>query len=367
MDKIKSFLKSEVVLTVSFVFAFVSVFFVKPSIDYISYIDFKTLALLFCLMAVTAAFKSAGVFDRLASMLLKKANTSRKLYLTLTLLCFFLSTIITNDVALITIVPFSLIVLKYSSQTKRTVFFVCAETVSANLGSMITPIGNPQNLYLYSNFDMTIGDFLKPIFPYWCLSLVLIVALSFFAGSEKLEYREEKRESLDGKYIAAYAVLFLVTLLCVFKIIPHLVAFLLCLSFMLVFDRKNILKVDYSLLMTFVFLFVFIGNLGNIESIASFLKSVVNGNEVLAAVVSSQIFSNVPACILLSKFTENASALLVGVNLGGLGTLIASMASLISYKFIKKENVKSLSYLKVFTLMNVGFLAASLLLYMCVK
>lgn len=367
MDKIKCFLKNEVVLTVSFLFAVASMFFVKPNKEYVGYIDFKTLALLFCLMAVTAAFKTAGVFDRLASLLLKKANTSRKLYLILTMLCFFLSTLITNDVALITIVPFSLIVLKYCSQTKKMIFFVCAETVAANLGSMITPIGNPQNLYLYSTFDMTMGDFLKPIFPYWCLSLVLIVVMSVFAGSEKLEYTADDSEKLDGKYIAAYAVLFLITLLCVFKLIPHILAFAVCLVFMLIFDRKNILKVDYSLLLTFVFLFVFIGNLGNIERIASFLKSVVEGNEVIAAVLSSQIFSNVPACILLSKFSNNAQALLVGVNLGGLGTLIASMASLISYKFIKKENVKTLSYLKIFTIMNVVFLAASLLLYICIK
>lgn len=367
MTKIKNFINNEAVLIISLLLMIGSIFFVPVSKQYIDYIDFKTLALLFCLMAVTSSLKECGVFENLSKKLIKSANTSRKLYIVLVLLCFLFSMIITNDVALITFVPFTLITLKMSSQSKRAIFFISSLTVAANLGSMITPIGNPQNLYLFSKFNMTLSDFLKPIFPYWVLSLILLMIMGIFAGNEKITINDSKTELKDKKKIITYIILFLITLLCVFRFIPYYIVLAAAVIYMLIFDRNNLKRIDHSLIFTFVFLFIFIGNLGNIQSIAQYFKEIIDTNETEVGILASQIFSNVPACILLSGFTDNSSALLIGVNLGGLGTLIASMASLISFKFIKKEGINTKKYLTIFTVINIVFLALNYLLYIIIK
>ncbi len=365
MVKVKNFIKSEAVLIVSFLLAAGSAFIVKPSAEYIDYIDFRTLALLFCLMAVMAGLGGLGVFKLLAKKLLSLSGSARSLCLILSLLCFFSSMIITNDVALITFVPFSIVALKLSGTEKLMIPLITAETVAANLGSMLTPIGNPQNLYLFSAFEMSTGEFFKTIFPYALLSLILVAAYAFFIKNSKLEFSSENEKSeINIRLCAVYAALFAAAILTVFRVIPFEITFAVTLIAVLIFDRKAVKSVDYSLLLTFVFLFIFIGNLKNIAPVSNFLQSVVSGNEVLAGVVSSQIFSNVPAAILLSGFTQNAADLLIGVNLGGLGTLIASMASLISFKYIAKENVSAGKYMLVFTAVNLVFLAFNLALWL---
>lgn len=364
MAKITEFLKKEAVLVISFILALGSMLFVKPSKEYFEYIDTKTLALLFCLMMVMAGLQALGVFERLAKGLLKLATKSWQLYLVLVLLCFGTSMIITNDVALITFVPFAIITLKMANQQKRLPYFVVMQTIGANLGSMLTPIGNPQNLFLFSSFNMSIKDFLAPILPYWTLSLALLLGGAFFAGNDKIvtEKNEQTKSNSTWK-IVAYGILFCVTLASVFRILPYQIVLIIAFFAVLAFDKKTFKRVDYSLLFTFVFLFVFIGNLGKIDAISHYLESIVKGNEVLVGIGASQVFSNVPACILLSKFTNNAASLLIGVNLGGLGTLIASMASLISYKFVQKEKANTGKYILVFTLLNLLFLGANLILF----
>ncbi len=367
--KIKEFIKSEAVLIISFALAVVSLFWVAPDKEYISYIDFKTLSLLFCLMAVMAGLNSLGLFSLCAKKLLAKVKSSKGIYITLSLMCFFSSMIITNDVALITFVPFTVIALKMSSNQKAIIPLVAIETVAANLGSMLTPIGNPQNLYLFSFFEMSMGDFLETILPYAVLSLIMVVLSSLIFAKGKVESQGEAKsqKTFDYKKITFYAVLFILSLLTVFRVVPYYITLPITVSCLLIFDKKIILKIDYSLLLTFVFLFIFIGNLGRIPPVSNFLENAVKGNEVLVGVGASQVFSNVPAALLLSKFTFDARALLVGVNLGGLGTLIASMASLISFKFIAKENVKTGKYVLFFTLINIVFLAANLLLWMIIR
>lgn len=368
MTKIKEFIKSEIVLIISFVLALASAFIVKPSAEYIDYIDFRTLALLFCLMAVMAGLGRLGIFKLLAEKMLKLSGSTRSLCLVLSLLCFFSSMLITNDVALITFVPFSIVALHISGKEKLLIPLVIIETVAANLGSMLTPIGNPQNLYLFSAFEMSTGDFFKAIYPYALLSLILVAVSAFFIRNEKLEFNPDTETSKTNiKLCGIYVVLFIASLLTVFRVIPFEITFIVSLIAVLIFDRKTLSGVDYSLLLTFVFLFVFIGNLKNIDIVSDFLQGIVSGNEVLAGIASSQIFSNVPAAILLSGFTDNASDLLVGVNLGGLGTLIASMASLISFKYIVKEKVSSGKYLLVFTAVNVVFLAFNLVLWIVIR
>lgn len=368
MSKIKEFIKSEAVLIISFVLAAVSAFIVTPNAGYIDYIDFRTLALLLCLMAVMAGLGGLGVFRLLASKLLSFAGTTRSLCLWLSMLCFFSSMIITNDVALITFVPFTVIALKLCKCEKLLIPLIVLETVAANLGSMLTPIGNPQNLYLFSAFGMSGADFFKAIFPYAVLSLVLIAVSVLFIKKEKIAFvRDSGNEKLDFLRCGIYVSLFLTAILTVFRVVPFEITLAVTVIAVLIFDRKALAKVDYSLLLTFVFLFIFIGNLKNIESVSSFLGGLVKGNEVLAGVACSQIFSNVPAALLLSGFTDNASDLLVGVNLGGLGTLIASMASLISFKLIVKEKVAPGKYLLVFTAVNIVYLAFNLGLWVVIR
>lgn len=368
MIKVKEFIKNEIVLIVSFVLAVVSAFFVAPNKEYFEYIDFRTLGLLFCLMAVMAGLNSMGVFKFIAEKMLSKVKSISGLSLILGLLCFFSSMVITNDVALITFVPFTVTALKVSGKMDKLIWIVTVETVAANLGSMLTPIGNPQNLYLFSAFNMSLGDFLLTILPYALLSLLLVVISCLFTVKGKIGTQNvDNKTNFSKLHIGIYLVLFVLSLLTVFRVIPYIITVLITVVVILIFDRKIILRVDYSLLFTFVFLFIFIGNLGEIKPISDFLKNIVNGNEVIVGVVSSQVFSNVPAAILLSKFTENARDLLIGVNLGGLGTLIASMASLISFQFVAKEKVNMGKYILTFTIVNIIFLAFNLGLWLIIK
>ncbi len=367
MEKIKKFLKSEPVLIVSFFLAAASAFIVKPSVDYLSYIDFRTLSLLFCLMAVMAGLGALGVFRVLAQKLLKGVGSVRTLSFVLSMLCFFSAMLITNDVALITFVPFTAEALKISGKKEKLIPIVVLETVAANLGSMLTPIGNPQNLYLFSAFKMSMGEFVSSVLPYTILSLVFVIVFALFTGNEKAESASVTEEKISVGKAVIYDVLFVLSLLTVLEVIPYPITLAVTVAAVLISDRKTILKIDYSLLLTFVLLFIFIGNLGNIDPVSEFLKKIVVGNEVIAGVAASQVFSNVPAALLLSGFTDNAKALLVGVNLGGLGTLIASMASLISFKLAVKENIKAGKYLIYFTVVNVIFLAANLILWIIIK
>ncbi len=366
--KIVNYIKNEIVLIISFVLAVISAFFVTPNMGYFDYIDFRTLGLLFCLMAVMAGLNGLEIFKAIAEKMLSKVNSTIGLSLILGMLCFFSSMIITNDVALITFVPFTVTALKLSDKMNKLIWIVTVETIAANLGSMLTPIGNPQNLYLFSKFNMTMGDFVSTILPYALLSFILIIISCLFTGKDKLEsQKNETKNDFSKIHIGIYIVLFILSLLTVFRVIPYMVTVIITVIAVLIFDRKNISKVDYSLLFTFIFLFIFIGNLGEIKSISDFLKSIVNGNEVLVGIISSQVFSNVPAAILLSKFTENAKDLLIGVNIGGLGTLIASMASLISFKFVAKEKIGTLKYILIFSIINIVFLVLNLVLWLIIK
>lgn len=368
MKTVISLLKNEIVLVISLLLAVVSVFFVPPSRAYLGYIDFRTLALLFCLMAVMAGLNRLGLFRRMAGALLSRVRTVRGLGLTLCLLCFFSAMAVTNDVALITFVPFSVVALRFAGRIEKLIPLITLETVAANLGSMLTPVGNPQNLYLFSTYEMGAGEFFFAVLPYGVLSLVLTVLSAILLGGEGLESRrEEEVEAFDRKRCWLYGALFVLSLCTVFRLVPWGVTLGVTLAAVVVADRRCLHHVDYSLLLTFVFLFVFIGNLGHIGPVSDYLERAVTGREVMAGVLASQVFSNVPAAILLSGFTENAADLLVGVNLGGLGTLIASMASLISYKFVAKGNVSSGRYLLVFTVVNLLFLAANLGLWLLIR
>lgn len=366
-------LKQEAVLTVAGVLAAASAFVVFPDSEYLGYIDFRTLAILFSLMAVMAGLRSQGVFDRLGKLLLAGTKTEAQVLLALVLLCFFGSMLITNDVALITFVPFTFAVLDMLGpqvRQKRVVPVVCMQTVAANLGSMLTPVGNPQNLYLYGKSGLSIGGFIMLMLPYAAVSLLLLVGWVFLLcrnpkeSNPELNWKKEKENFGNSGLIALYGISFGICLLTVLRVIPWGLTLLVVLSLVLLKDRKTLGGIDYSLLLTFVAFFIFIGNLGRIEAFSEWLRGILAGREVPVAVLTSQVTSNVPAALLLSGFTDQTEALLVGTNLGGLGTLIASMASLISYRLIaREESSRKGEYFRLFTVSNLVFLAALMLFW----
>lgn len=367
MKHIFAFIKTEIVLCISFVLALVSAFFVHTDVSYAAMIDFRTLALLFSLMMIMEGLNRLGVFRAVAVKMLRRVTGVRGIAASLCLICFFSSMLITNDVALITFVPFTVIVLKIAKLETKMIPIVILETVAANLGSMITPVGNPQNLYLFSKMEIPGMVFVQTVFPYAVLSLVLIMAAVLFLGKEHIaSIVIESDERMDYRKLVVYILLFVLALLTVFRFMHDMLLLAICVVTVLLTDRQVIKRVDYSLLLTFVFLFVFIGNLGEIQSVRNFLQEMIAGREVPVAIAASQVFSNVPAAILLSGFTEEAEALLVGTNLGGLGTLIASMASLISFKIVVKENVKAGKYILHFTWVNIVFLACNIVLWICI-
>lgn len=369
MRKIWTWCKAEAVLCIAMLLAIISAVFVHPDQEYIGYIDFRTLALLFCLMAVMAGVQKAGLFRYIAEKLLERVKHIRGVVLILIMLCFFSSMLITNDVALITFVPFSFIVLKMvlKEEAKTLVVpVVVMQTIAANLGSMLTPIGNPQNLYLYGKASLDFGKFMLLMLPYTAIAFVLLAlwcAVFPYKGEKHicLELGERTSVSDSKKKLAVYGVLFILCILTVAHIIPYIITLIAVLVIVFIMDRKVLGKVDYALLFTFVGFFVFIGNMGRVPVFNQFIQKMIDGNEILTGVAASQFMSNVPAALLLSGFTEKYQLLIIGTNLGGLGTLIASMASLISFKYVGKE-YKELrgKYMVYFTAANVAFLVVML-------
>ena len=362
MKTLKDFFRKETVFCVSFLLALISAAAVRPDPAYLTYPDYRTLALLFCFMIIVAGFQWLGVFSLLGETLLKKASSLRNLSVLMVLLCFFSSMIITNDVTLITFVPFTILVYQMIKREDRILRIVVLETIAANLGSMATPIGNPQNLYLYSMSGVTLGEFVRAVLPYAGLSLILLVCILFTEKNEALESIsvKEQKEVRIGKalpQLLAFAGLLLLCLLVVFRIFPYIPVLICVAGAVLAVNRRLFGKVDYFLLLTFLCFFIFIGNMKRIPEISSALASLVQGKELWAGILTSQVISNVPAAILLSGFAGNFSLLLTAVNLGGLGTLVASLASLISFKFYTVEYPrKKGSFMKVFTAWNLIFL-----------
>ncbi len=353
------FLKKNVVLTVSWIFAFLSMFFCTPSLDYFEYINFNVLIILFCMMIVVEAFSQIGVFKTIASFLLKKVNNTRQLTFYFVFICFFISMLITNDVALITFVPFTIMVLKISGFEKNILWVVVLETIAANLGSMMTPIGNPQNLFLYSVSEMNIYEFFEIIAPYTVVSFVLLFLCCLFTKKEDLKNSDEFNKIVFQKdfRLFIYTGIFLLCILTVLRLVDYYILLFIVILFTALFFRKLFLKVDYILLLTFIGFFIFVGNIGKIYQVEEFIKNIFMGNEVIVSIGISQVISNVPAALLISGFSDNYREIIIGVNIGGLGTLIASMASLISYKFyMGMENSNGKKYFIVFTITNLIFL-----------
>ena len=339
MSKVIKFVKKEAVLFISLAAALISMIFTPPNPEYLGYVDWSTLGLLFCLMAAVQGFGSIGAFSRLAGTLTRRFHSTRSLGAALVLMCFFLAMLVTNDVSLLTIVPLTIAL--FRSMPEVCIRTVVLETAAANLGSMATPMGNPQNLYIYSHFSMPVADFFRVTLPPTALSLALLLlsvlliprsklsAFSGLSGADVPAGASGKRMKLRAALFSAAAAVSLCTVL---RLLDWRVCLVVVLVCVLTADWRVLKRVDYALLLTFICFFVFVGNLSAVPAVRELISGVVSGREMLVGVLLSQVISNVPCAVMLSGFTGNAEQLLLGVDIGGLGTLIASLASLISFK-----------------------------------
>lgn len=343
------FLKKECVLVIAVTLAILSSFI---SIPKLSYIDFKVLILLFNLMVVVAAFKELKVLDSIAIGLLKKCNTYTSISLALVFITFISSMIVTNDVALITFVPLSIVIARKANINVLKI--VVFQTLAANLGSSFTPMGNPQNLFIYSFYNLSPIDFFKITLPIVVLAVLFLVLLVFKDKKMNLSLDLEDVKIDNKRDVYLFGGLFLIILLSVFHVIDYKVTFLITIVMVLILNKKLFSQVDYSLLITFIGFFIFVGNISTMDVVKNFMEGILNSpkSTFLASVLSSQVISNVPATMLLSGFTNHFKELLLGVNIGGMGTLIASLASVISYKIYTSEFGND-NYMKSFTFYNI--------------
>lgn len=369
---VREFVRKDPVLVAALVLAAISCAVVPPDEAYLAYVDLRTIGMLFSLMTVMAGLSRLGVFSAACRRLLAVARGPRRLCLALTLLAFFSSMLITNDVALVTFVPLALLALGALGSERLTCFTVVMMTIAANLGSMFTPVGNPQNLYLYSASHMSLIEFALLMLPYTLGALVCLAAAVFvFGRASDVEMAAcgpsaaASCERPSTARIVVWAAVFLCALCSVARLLPFQATVAVAIAAGVIVDRGALVHVDYALLATFAAFFVFVGNMGRIEAVDTFIAGMVNGHELAVAVGASQVLSNVPAAILLSGFTADWPALIVGTNLGGLGTLIASMASLISYKQLALVLPRAKGrYVAMFTGWNAAFLVVLLVLHM---
>lgn len=362
-DAVVGFAKREVVLSIAIVLTIVTCFFVPIDKEYLGYFEYKTLVSLFCMLAVVAGLKNTNVFDLISKKLIGLFKTRRAVIYALIYGTFFFDMIVANDMSLITFLPLTYLVLHTTNNDKYLSITFILQTIAANMGGMITPYGNPQNLYLYSYYNIPTLEF----FGVLLIQSIAIAALLFVAGlfikNEKLTLKNEGKIEIKKKELTVYVILFVFVILSIFRVVPHLVTLGIVILAVLIVDRKRFKYVDYALLATFCVFFVFSGNIARIPAIKDFIASIVADNTLIAGIVSCQFISNVPTAIFLSKFTENYSDLLVSVNIGSLGIIISSLASLITLKeFLKHQPKNFKKYMGLFTLVNTAFLAVMIVI-----
>lgn len=351
------FCKKNIVMLIALAAAVATSLIVPPDKEYLGYFDLKTLTCLFCVLAVVCALKNIRFFYMLAYKIVQLCGNARISVLALVYITFIGSMLIANDMALLTFLPLGFLVLTSTGKEKYMAFTFIMQNIAANLGGMLTPFGNPQNLYLYSKFNIPTSEFMAIMAPPFVLAIILItICCLVFVKAEKLEIKDEKITLPAGR-TAIYLVLFALSIVIVFRIISYWIGLIVIPAVLMFMDRKALKAVDYPLLLTFVFFFIFAGNMARIEIIRDIFSMLLEKSTLLFSVISCQFISNVPSAILLSQFTENYADLLVGVNIGGAGTLIASLASLITFREYAKHNPKKIGYyIGVFSAFNFAFL-----------
>ncbi len=368
MNAIRRFCRSQPVLVISFLAALITVCIIPPDAAYLGYCNRTVLIELFCLMLTVAGLRSSGFFERATQLMLRYAGHVRRLGLILWLMCFVSAMVVTNDVALLTFVPLTILIFERIPDEKSRILTIVLEAAAANLGSMLTPIGNPQNLYLYDAFHLTAWDFVRTMLPAGLTGVVCLLLLTGLLPKTPCRTETQTAAPIRKKPAALYTTVFLLCLLTVFRVVPDWVCLLITVITALVSDRTLLLKVDYALLATFLCFFVFVGNIARIEAVRGFFSSILQGRELLISALLSQGISNVPAAVMLSGFTENGTALMLGVDIGGFGTLIASLASLIAFQLYRKsEGARTGQFMLVFSAVNFGMLAVLLGLAYCIR
>jgi Na+/H+ antiporter NhaD/arsenite permease-like protein len=355
MEKVWKFIKAQPVLVIAFILAVATMFIVPPDREYTGYCNRTVLIELFALMAAVAGLRSIGIFDAATRLILQKTGTVRRLGAVMILICFFSAMLVTNDVALITFVPLTLLIYRNINDEKSLILTIVLESAAANLGSMMTPVGNPQNLFLYDKYGLTAMTFLKTMLPVGVLGLAAVLGITFFLPKSSCKAPGRREEKIPVIKATVYIGLFLLCIAAVFRIVPDWVCLIAAVLAMAVCDAKLLLKIDYILLGTFVCFFVFVGNIARIGAVSEFFSHILSGKELIIAALLSQFISNVPAAVMLAEFTDNGTALLLGVDIGGFGTIIASMASLIAFQIYRgSEGAKTGRYMTVFTIVNVA-------------
>lgn len=357
MKTVKLFIKQNTVSCIAFLAAVFTCIIVPPDKNYLGYFDCKTLSCLFCVLAVVCALKNVNFFYMLARKIVQLFKNARMSVLALVYITFIGSMLIANDMALMTFLPLGYLVVKKTGKEKYMAFLFVMQNIAANLGGMLTPFGNPQNLYLYTKFQIPNLEFMKIMAPPFVIAVLLItICCIAFVKPEPLEL-DDKQFVVEPVKTVIYLLLFALSIAIVFRGIPYWIGLIIIPIVLMIMDREALKMVDYGLLFTFVFFFIFSGNLARIEVIRNLFSALLEKSTLLISVLSCQFISNVPSAILLSQFTDNYPELLLGVNIGGVGTLIASLASLITFREYTTHNPeKTRHYIKVFTIFNMAFL-----------
>ena len=355
-ETVSAFIKKNTVMCIAMAAAVLTSLLIRPDAQYIKYFDFKTLTCLFCVLAVVCALKNINFFYMLAQKIVKCFKNTRMCILALVYITFIGSMLIANDMALLTFLPLGYFVLSTTKKEKYLAFTFIMQNIAANLGGMLTPFGNPQNLYLYTRFQIPTPEFIGIMAPPFLVAVALITLCCMFVKPEPLEISDEPIE-LHPRRTVVYLALFALAIAIVFRGIPYWIGLMVIPLAIFLLDKQALKNVDYGLLLTFVFFFIFSGNMARIPAVQEFFSFLLQKSTLLFSVVSCQFISNVPSAILLSQFTTNYADLLVGVNIGGVGTLIASLASLITFKeYVNHNPQKTKQYIILFTLFNFAFL-----------
>ncbi len=363
-----AFIKKNAVMIIAFLAALITSFFIPPDMKYLDYFDYKTLVCLFCVLCVVCALKNINFFYMLARKVVRLFKTARMSILALVYITFIGSMLIANDMALLTFLPLGYFVLTTTGKEKYMAFTFIMQNIAANLGGMLTPFGNPQNLYLYSSYNISNLEFMQIMAPPFLLSVLLISVCCFiFVKEEKLTL-PDLRIDLSPVKTFVYLALFILSIAIVFRGIPYWIGLVIIPVVIFFVDKSALKMVDYPLLLTFVFFFIFSGNMARIELVRSFFSALLDKSTLLFSILSCQIISNVPSAILLSQFTHNYRDLLVGVNIGGVGTLISSLASLITFReYVRHNPCRTRYYLGMFSAYNFSFLIILTLFMMLIK
>ncbi len=349
-----SFFKKDIVFTIAFSLALFSSALHMPKLEYI---NLRVLISLFNLMIAVKAFEQLRLLDRLGVAILNRCSNSRRVSAVLISLTFFSAMFVTNDVSLITFVPLTLIIGKKAEIAKTET--VILQTIAANIGSSLTPMGNPQNLFIFSYYHLKTVEFILTVGLFALLGIGLLAIFIFRMERREITIHFKKYSFEDRRQAVIWGIVFAIIIASIVGGISYYWAFAVVLLTVLLCNRSLLLKIDYVLLLTFICFFIFIGNLSHFELIHSLAARILNGSASVyfSSILSSQVISNVPASILLAKFTNDWRPLLLGVNIGGLGTLVASLASLISYKLFSRQNPEETKdYLFKFSFYNFGFL-----------